>query len=147
MKRDAVNVPLRRAQPAALLLPLFFFTIFFQSVLVIQPFNSSTIPSSISDACASALTQDISGCSNFASVVYIAIQRYINDSTLDCLCSAPYYSDRLSYQSAVDSECGATPYELMGNVSQTIPSVVDPLVVSCYFPPNGCRHIEYHLPN
>jgi hypothetical protein len=113
-------------QPVRMLLPLF---LLFRHALCIQLFNSTTIPSSVSDGCASALTQDITGCSQLPSVAYIANQRYIDSSTLGSLCSSSCFNSLSSYHSTVDAECGNTDYEFAGNISQTIPSVVDPLVV------------------
>lgn len=117
---------LRWGQPVRVLLPFFLLS---RHALCIQLFNSTTIPSSVSDACASALTQDITGCSQLPSVVSIANQRFIDSSSLGSLCSSSCFSSLSSYHSTVDTECGNTAYQFAGNISQTIPSVVDPLVV------------------
>lgn len=100
----------------------------------VQLFNSSDVPSSVPSACASALIKDVD-CSQFVSASYVSNQRFIEEATLETLCTSTCASSISSFQSGVEFACGTTAYEFDGNITQTVQSIVDPLLwaynVSC----------------
>ncbi|KAK3934138.1 hypothetical protein QBC46DRAFT_274422 [Diplogelasinospora grovesii] len=89
--------------------------------------NASSLPSSASAACASALMSNIT-CSQLISPLYISNGGYLDVGTLTSLCTSTCSSALSSFQSTAESSCGTAAYSFPGNYSQTVPAIVDPVV-------------------
>lgn len=96
-----------------------------QVVSCMQLFNTSLVD--LSPSCAKAASADVS-CSQLYSAQYVGQQGYIGGDALSEMCSGTCASSLRGFQDAVDKECGDKVYSFPGNVNQTVPSIVHPIV-------------------
>ncbi|KAJ5727416.1 hypothetical protein N7493_005236 [Penicillium malachiteum] len=107
---------------AAAILTLAIFTPFGRAY---QLFDAA--PSGLPAACGTALAANIS-CDQLFSASYIAGGGYISVSALDDVCATSCTSSLSSFQADVDDACGNTTYNFPGNFSQTVQTIIEPLV-------------------
>ncbi|KAJ5717637.1 hypothetical protein N7488_003283 [Penicillium malachiteum] len=84
-------------------------------------------PSGLPATCGTALAANIS-CDQLFSASYIAGGGYVSVAALDDVCSTSCTSSLLSFKADVDGACGNTTYNFPGNVSQTVQTILEPLV-------------------
>ncbi len=98
------------------------------STLAVQLFsNASSLPSSASAACASALMANIT-CSQLIAPLYISGGGYVDAGALSSLCTSACASALSSFQSHAETACGTAAYNFPANLSRSIPAIVDPVV-------------------
>jgi hypothetical protein len=109
--------------------------LFINGGISIQLFGSvDAVPSAIPANCATASSANIT-CSQFVPASFVSSQGYLDNSTLQSLCTTTCTNSLLSFQTDVYSTCGTGAYTFAGNTTQTVQQIVDPLVwaynVSC----------------
>lgn len=98
------------------------------TALAVQLFsNASSLPSSASTACASALMADVD-CSQLIAPLCISGGGSVDAGALVTLCTSTCASALSSFQSNAENACGTAAYTFPGNYSRTVPDIVDPVV-------------------
>lgn len=99
-----------------------------RNVCAVQLFPSAgSMSTAIPAACRNALSTNIT-CNALIPASFVAAQRPLTTSTLEDVCTSSCSQSLLSFQNAVDSACGDTPYEFYALSNSTVSTTADNLI-------------------